>query len=131
MPTRITRLKQNYRVDVDVRNSTGAAVFEAASGRAPPELAGLPRGVYATAGVFRIGDRTFTRAQSFADAGARHSLRETFARRGSKYEEDVCRDKQPGPPLGMEPVNFSAIDNELPATRIKLLRSARNIGSKR
>ncbi len=39
---------------------------------------------------------------------------------GESYEEDYCRDKEPGPPLGFQPSTFSALNRDLPEARIEL-----------
>jgi hypothetical protein len=40
-------------------------------------------------------------------------------------EVDICLIKEPGPPLGAEPVSYAAINQELPHAAIRLQASKR------
>jgi hypothetical protein len=124
LPVLVGRPKQTYRVDVNVRQTTGAVV-ETTGRRTKPDLAGTPRGADLVGSEFKIGNRTFARIRSYVDDGANFSLRAKFDRPGSNYEEDFCRDKEPGPPLGTQPTSFSTINNGLPSATIKVDLTAR------
>jgi len=82
--------------------------------------AGTPAGADVTYEEFSIGDRTFIRLVYEQAYGLDHDfdeqLKPVF---GESYEEDYCRDKQPGPPLGMKPPSFSALNHDLPENTIK------------
>jgi hypothetical protein len=66
----------------------------------------------------RIGDRVFVRVAVDVPANMKFSPRESFDRPGTHYEDDYCRDKQPGPPLGSQPDSMSALNQELPGAAI-------------
>jgi hypothetical protein len=124
LPVLVGRPKQTYRMDVDIRQASGG-VIETTGQRTKPDLTGTPRGVDVSGSDFKIGNRTFTRVQSYVDEGAIFSLQAKFAR-GANFELDHCRDKefrchdlQPSP-SGMQPIAFSATNNDLPSAIVKL-----------
>jgi hypothetical protein len=126
LPSRPNRPRQNYRVDLDVRQTTGGIV-ETTGGLSVPDLDGAKSGVYVDGNNFKIGDRTFTRIQSRSDAGTNVSLRESFDKPGQKYEDDTCREKQPGPPFGMRPGSWSALNHDLPEASLSIRTLIRRI----
>ena len=120
LPTRgSSTAKQSYRVDVSLQQVSGG-VLETTGARTKPDLLNTPVGARVVGGDIKIGDRTFLRVRAYADAGAVLSLREKFGRDAAKYDEDICRDKQPGPPLGLQPSSFSAISRDLPEASLRL-----------
>jgi hypothetical protein len=119
LPSRGAATKQSYRIDVSIRNVSGGLI-ETTGRNGRPDLASTPRGTAVNGDEFRVGNRTFMRVRGYADAGAALSLRERFGGTDSKYEEDICRDKQPGPPLGMQPSSFEALDHHLLGRLIRL-----------
>jgi len=58
--------------------------------------------------------------RGYADTGAVLSLRDKYGKDEAKYEEDICRDKQPGPALGQQINPDRAPGDGLPATLIHL-----------
>ena len=74
--------------------------------------------------TFRIGDRTFLRLGLDVPYGRPYSLFDLYTPILPKLELDVCRDPQPGPPLGVDASNYSAVGNDLPAATIKLGHTA-------
>jgi hypothetical protein len=115
-----TQPKQNYVIDVDMGKTSGAVVETTGKKTKPDIKTGVPSGVDITGGEIKIGERTFVRLGSTLAKGVTFSLREKYVRSGIAYEEDYCRDKQPGPPLGQEPEASGAPDHELPQAVIKL-----------
>jgi hypothetical protein len=121
LPDVPTASRTNYRVDVDVPNRTGGVVETTQKPVPADALSSLPKGVDVASGAFRIGDRTFLRLSVAAAAKVNVSLRESFDRPGASYQDDYCREKQPGPSFGARPVSSSAVNSELPGAAVKLL----------
>jgi hypothetical protein len=124
LPALSNRARQNYRIDVDVRKAT-EAVVEITGGRPKPDVTEAPAGTDLFSEPFRSGDRIYARIKSLADKGIDPLLRRKFDDRGSNFEEDYCREKQPGPPLGAQPASSPALYHELPAATVKLWGAAR------
>jgi hypothetical protein len=119
LPALSNRARQNYRIDVDVRK-TSEAIVEITGGRPKPDVTEAPAGTDLFSEPFRSGDRIYARIKSLADKGIDPLLRRKFDDRGSNFEEDYCREKQPGPPLGTQPTFSPALYHELPAATVKL-----------
>ena len=116
---------KTYRVSFDVPQTKSGVIETTGSGTAQPiALRDPPAGVTIKPEQVRIGDRTFTR---FATTGTYDVgdlidwLRKVY---GPEVKIDFCVDKQPGPPLGMQPVSFSALNQELPEARITFTPAA-------
>ena len=124
LPKLSDRAKQNYRIDVDVRKTT-EAIVEITGRRPKPDVAEPPAGMNLFSEPFRSGDRIYARIKSLADKGIDPLLRKRFDQPGSNFEEDYCREKQPGPPLGIQPNSSRAAYHELPAATVKLFGAAR------
>jgi hypothetical protein len=124
LPALSNRARQNYRIDVDVRKTT-EAVVEISGRRPKPDVTEAPAGADMFSEPFRSGDRIYARIKSLADKGIDPLLRKKFDDRGSNFEEDYCREKQPGPPLGMQSDSSRAVHHELPAVTVKLSGGAR------
>jgi hypothetical protein len=117
--------KKNYHMDIELQSISGALV-ETTGGKAKPDVStGIPSGAEVASSEFKIGNRTFARLTSNADNGVNFSLQERYGRSDSNYEEDYCRDKQPGLPLGIQPVSLTALNHELPEARLKFRDSGR------
>ena len=120
LASRAGQAKQNYRVDVDMRKTTGAVIET--TGRSKPEFPAGALGIAIRGDDLKVGNRTFTRVQSASIPGTDFSPREHFSKPGSAYEEDICRDKQPGPlALSTEPTVAPGLD--LPQMTIRLRRA--------
>lgn len=118
----------NYAADLNLKQNTGGVL----QGESPAGVhsgtphAGLPTTPLVTKSTFKIGDQTFTRfsvasADPALAAGLLASLGKTL---GAKFETDQCGEKQPGPPLGMEPMSYSALGRELPQAMVSLRAAA-------
>jgi hypothetical protein len=106
----------NYRLSVNVMKHSGG-VAETTGKQTPNDITGS--GV--TAEVFKIGNRTFMRLVFNRPTDVTDDLIEKYrALLGIPVEVDICLIKEPGPPLGSEPVSYGAINQELPASVIRL-----------
>ena len=117
--------RKNYRIDVDVPKTTGGVVETTGKPTAPDTVSDIPQGTDIVSNTIKIGNRTFVRLTSEVAGNVSFSLREKYERPGSNYEEDYCRDKQPVPPLGMQPSSFSALNADLPGVSVRLDRTTR------
>ncbi len=113
----------NYRMDLDLPRNDGG-IIETTGNRDKPNLSdGLPAGVIVTGLEVTIGDRNFLRLSSKAPGDSKFSLvQELSWLFGRPVTVDFCRDKQPGPPNGMQPRSFSALNQSLPEALLKLDR---------
>jgi hypothetical protein len=113
-------LPANYRVDYDLPKDSGGVAETTGKPKEPDVKSGTPAGANVAYEVFSIGERTFTRLVYKQAYGLDHDFDEQFKPVfGESYEEDYCRDKQPGPPLGMQPTTFGALNHDLPEATIK------------
>ena len=115
-------------MELPVRQSTGVVIRKSAAGLTPAQLATLadaPEGVKVTRTDFKVGDKTYTRVGFDGPEAATAKATKKYAGRfGPDVQIDFCIDKQPGPPLGMTPVSFSALNSELPEATLGIARSA-------
>ncbi len=110
---------RNYRVEYDLPQDSGGVAETTGKSAAPDVKSGTPEGAGVTTEEFSIGDRSFIRLVYTLVYGVQHDFDEQFKPVfGEDYEEDYCRDKQPGPPLGKEPLSYSALDRDLPEATI-------------
>jgi hypothetical protein len=113
----------NYRLAVNVMKHAGG-VADTTGRQTPNDITG--NGV--TAELFKIGNRTFMRLGFNTPSGVSDDLIEKYrGLLGVPVEVDICLIKEPGPPLGSEPVSYSAINQELPASMIRLRPSTRRM----
>jgi len=125
---------QNFGVELPPAKNTGMVIQ---SGPAKPNLAllaaalaDLPPGVQVQKSDFKIGDKTYTRvAFTGPDKSTAEAARKFADRLGKDAQIDQCGEKAPGPPLGMMPVSFSALNSELPQTTVDLRKSVRAEGA--
>ena len=121
MPSTGAKPGKTYRIDYDLPQTSGGVAETTGRPAEPDVTTGTPGGAKVTREVFKIGERTFVRLVYEQPHGLDHNFEEQFKPIfGESYEEDDCRDKQPGPPLGMEPRSYSSLNRELPETTIKL-----------
>ena len=126
LASRAGQAKQNYRVDVDIRQTTGG-VIETTGMRSKPDFPAGARGIAVRGDEFKVGNRSFTRVQSATDAGTKFSPRERYGQPGSNYEEDICRDKQPGPTVADGDAHAGA-DQGIPRASLNFRKSSRSRG---
>ena len=121
---------QKYRVDYDLPKQSGGVVETTGKGAQPDLKTGTPATADINTEEFKIGNRTFVRLSYKLPYGVTHDFREQFTPTyGSNYEEDYCRDKQPGPPLGMQPNSLNALNHDLPEAIVNIGRAIRVKGS--
>jgi hypothetical protein len=109
----------NYRLAINVMNHTGG-VAETTGKQVPAVNETTSKGDV-TAELFRIGNRTFVRLGFNTPSGVTNNFVEKYSGLlGVPIEVDICLIKEPGPPLGSEPVSYGAINQELPASVIRL-----------
>ena len=95
---------KNYRIDYDLPQTSGGVAETTGKPTEPDVKTGTPESAQVTYEEFKIGDRTFVRLVYEQPYGENHDFDEQFKPIfGESYEQDDCRDKQPGAPLGMEP----------------------------
>jgi hypothetical protein len=121
LPSTDEKPGKNYRVDYDLPKDSGG-VAETTGKRIKPDVkTGTPDGAEVTVAEFKIGDRTFIRLVYEQPYGLDHDFDEQFKPiLGDGYEEDYCREKQPGAPLGMQPDSLSSLNHDLPEATVKL-----------
>jgi hypothetical protein len=111
---------RSYRVDYDLLNNSGG-VAETTGNQSESFKADNLDGAQVAYEEFQIGNRTFVRIIYKSPDGVEDDFDEKFTPIfAESYEEDYCRDKQPGPPLGMQPQSFAAINHELPEAHIRI-----------
>jgi len=109
----------NYRLSINVMKHTGG-VAETTGKQVPGVNETTSKGDV-TAELFRIGNRTFVRLGFNTPSGVTNNFVEKYSGLlGVPIEVDICLIKEPGPPLGSEPVSYGAINQELPASVIRL-----------
>jgi len=85
----------------------------------PEVTGGRPAGVDVTFEESKFGDRTFVRLVYEQPYGLDHDFDEQFKPVfGDRYEDDYCREKEPGPALGLLPHSYSALNHELLGARV-------------
>jgi len=115
----------NYRLAVNVMNHTGGVA----------ETTGKPTPAINDAGVtaqfFKVGNRTFVRLGINTPSGVTDNFAEKYGRLlGVPIEVDICLIKEPGPPLGSEPVSYGALNQELPASMIRLRPASTRVSTR-
>jgi len=109
----------NYRLAINVMKHSGGVAET--TGKPVPYLNSATSDGDVTAELFKIGNRTFVRLGFNTPSGATDNLTEKYSGLlGVPIEVDICLIKEPGPPLGSEPVSYGAINQELPASVIRL-----------
>jgi hypothetical protein len=110
---------KNYRVDVDLPKN-GGGVVETTGQPGTPVIPALPAGVNVTTTAIVTGDRSFTRFAFTQPYSSPVDATPLFTPAFPGLREDFCRDKQPGPPLGWQPLSLSSLGRELPESTLKL-----------
>ena len=114
------RPNRNYRLDYNLPSYSGGVV-ETTGKESKPDLTGLPNGANAIGSNIVIGNRTFMRLSLYQPFNTKFNGPGYFTPiLDGNYQEDFCRDKQPGPPLGMQPNSFSALNHALPEAILRL-----------
>jgi hypothetical protein len=112
-----------YRLAVNVMKHTGG-VAETTGKQVSSEISA--KGV--TAEIFKVGGRTFMRLGFNTPTDLTDDQIEKYrALLGVPVEVDICLVKEPGPPLGAEPVSYSAINQELPHAAIRFQPTSRRM----
>ena len=110
----------HYRADYDLPKDSGGVAETTGKPGEPDVTKGTPDGAEVATEAFNIGERSFIRFVYEQVFGLDHNFEEQFKPLfGDAYEEDYCRDKQPGPPLGNHPPSYSALNRDLPQATIK------------
>jgi hypothetical protein len=117
----------NYRLDVATPNRSGGLVKASANQPAPDFKKGAPPGANVTARPVKIGNDTYYRLDISLDGGVTWNYSATWNQLFGPniYETDVCREKQPGLPLGLDPVSFSAINQSILSSSVTLRANLR------
>ena len=117
---------QNYSVALSVPKISGMVIQKGPAKLTSARLAALtdaPPGVQVEKTDFKIGNKTFTRVGFAGPEAITAALAKKFADLfGKDVQIDFCIEKAPGPPLGMTPASFSALNNELPLATLDLRR---------
>jgi hypothetical protein len=114
----------NFRMQVNVAKHSGGVAET--TGKQLVSLANSMSSSNVSAELVKIGNRTFLRLGFNTPGGATDNLLEKFSKLlGVSVEVDICLIKEPGPPLGAEPVSYAAINQELPHAAIRLQASKR------
>ncbi len=124
----------NYGVALTDPHTTGVVLKKTATALTPKQQAALadaPTGVMVSKADFKVGGKSYTRIGITGPpevvALMAKALRDSF---GKDAQIDLCDEKAPGPPLGMTPVSFSALNRELPHATIDLHVSAQPGGAR-
>jgi hypothetical protein len=113
-------LPAHYRADYELPKDSGGVAETIGKPAEPDVKTGTPAGAEVKYEEFKIGNRTFVRLVYVLPHDVEHDFEEQFKPvLGESYEEDYCRDKQPGPPLGMQPSSFSALNHDLPEASVR------------
>jgi len=117
---------ENYSVALSLPKISGMVIQKGPAKLTSAQLAALtdaPPGVQVEKTDIKIGNRTFTRVGFSGPETTIAALAKKFADLfGKDVQIDFCIEKAPGPPLGMTPVSFSALNNELPLATLDLRR---------
>lgn len=118
----------NYSVELVPARTTGVVLKKTQTALTPKQVAALadaPSGVMVSKADFKIGEKAYTRigisGPPAVVALIAKALTDAF---GKDAQIDQCDEKAPGPPLGMTPVSFSAVNRELPGATLDLRRTA-------
>lgn len=118
----------NYSVQLMPAHTTGVVLNKTSAALVPKQLAALadaPSGVMVSKADFKVGGKSYTRigitGPPAVVAQLAKALTDAF---GKDAQIDQCDEKAPGPPLGMTPVSFSALNRELPYATLDLHGSA-------
>ena len=124
---------ENYSMDIPVKRITGA-VIEKSSRLTPAQLATVadaPAGVDVARQDFKVGNKAYTRvAFAGSDPAIAAALKKLADILGPNVQIDWCIEKEPGPPFGMEPASFSALNSELPQATVRLRPPVRTAGAR-
>ena len=113
-----------YSLAVNAMKHTGGVAE--VTGKQVPDVKDRLTNGNMTAEFVKIGSRTFVRLGFNTPKGVTEDLAATFSKLlGVPVEIDICLIKEPGPPLGSEPLSYRAINQELPNAEIKLQPSAK------
>jgi hypothetical protein len=109
----------NYRLSINVMKHNGAVAE--VTGKQVPDLKEVVTKGNMTAELVTIGGRSFLRIAY----NIPKDVTDDFARKlsellGGPVEIDICLIKEPGPPMGSEPVSYAAINQELPNASISV-----------
>jgi hypothetical protein len=119
LPSADAKSSQYYRLDYDLPQQSGGVVETTGKDAKLDLKTGTPVGTEVTAEKIQIGQHTYVRLIYKQPYGLHHDFREQFARAyGPKYEEDICRDPEPAPPLGMQSGSLSALNHDLPQATV-------------
>lgn len=117
----------NYSVALSEPHTTGVVLKKTATALTPKQQAALadaPTGVMVSKADFKVGGKSYTRIGITGPpevvALVAKALTDSF---GKDAQIDLCDEKAPGPPLGMTPVSFSALNRELPHATLDLRTS--------
>lgn len=109
----------NYRLEFNAMKHTGGVAET--TGKQVPNISATTIEGDITAEIFRIGDRNFVRLGVNTSSSVATELLEKFGPLlGVPIEADICLIKEPGPPLGSEPVSVPFLNQELPHAAIRL-----------
>lgn len=124
----------NYSVALSEPHTTGVVLKKTANALTPKQQAALadaPTGVMVSKTDFKVGGKSYTRIGITGPpevvALIAKALTDSF---GKDAQIDLCDEKAPGPPLGMTPVSFSALNRELPHATLDLRTSAEPGGAR-
>jgi hypothetical protein len=119
LPSADAKSSQYYRLDYDLPQQSGGVVETTGKDAKLDLKTGTPVGTEVTAEKIQIGQHTYVRLIYKQPYGLHHDFREQFARAyGPKYEEDICRDPEPAPPLGLQSGSLSALNHDLPQATV-------------
>lgn len=111
----------SYRADFNLPQNSGGVIMKPAGSPKTKLPDAAPAGAKVTASEFKIGNATVTRLSYAAPSELIPTLDAKYSKSfGKSYQTDKCGEKKPGPPLGMEPVSYSALNRELPQATIQL-----------
>ncbi|MDO8399278.1 MAG: hypothetical protein Q7T45_15805 [Bradyrhizobium sp.] len=125
---------RNYSVELARAGTTGVVIQKNAAKPASAldaALKDMPPGVQVERSDFKIGNKTYTRVGFSGPTAITTAAARKFADSfGKDAQVDQCGEKAPGPPLGMTPVSFSALNSELPQATVDLHRSIHSGGAR-
>jgi hypothetical protein len=108
-----------YRAALALPQNSGGVVMNPPG--AKTKLPDPPSGAGVTPSRFMIGKMPVMRLAYSGPSNLMPALADKYGHTfGKNYQTDFCAEKKPGPPLGMAPVSFSALGNDLPRAAISL-----------
>jgi len=114
---------KNFGVNVTPQKVNGGYVETTGNKPLPDFKSGLPSGVTPIFGdPVQIGPQTFVPFMFNFPYGVPFDIGQYTPTSGPKIEIDFCFVKEPGPPLGAEPVSFSALNKDLPEATLRLMK---------